>query len=50
MDGLFQVVGLLFFILLVYTMINVIDHVNRTKKHQEQVILLLKEIKDRDTN
>lgn len=50
MEGLLQLAGLLLFILIVYTLIHVIDHVNRTKKHQEQVIKLLNEIKDRDTN
>ncbi|MCT1403175.1 hypothetical protein M4D81_29705 [Paenibacillus sp. p3-SID867] len=46
MEGLFQLIGVLQFLLITYAIFSVIGHVNRSKKHDKEVIKILKEIKE----
>lgn len=45
-EDLLQLIGLLLLILSALTTFSIIGHINRSKRHDEEVIKLLKEIKE----
>lgn len=45
-EGVLQLVGVLILIISIVTMFSIIGHINRSKQHNEEVIKLLKEIKE----
>ena len=48
MIGLYQLISLLLLILIVYTTFKTISHINRSKIHDEQILKILNDIKNKN--